>query len=99
MSGCVEHSSATSIVLALSASAIGVLHAARSVAPAIVSGVMPYCSSAPPGAPHSGLVGQSVARPHLSWVWTAAVSLILVRLNCVAVSGRTTNAFVSTAGV
>ena len=34
---------------------------------AIVFWVSPYCSSAPPGAPHSAFVGQSVARPHFSW--------------------------------
>ena len=57
---------------------------------------MPYSSSAPL---HSGLPSQSGGRPHLSWSWTAASSLILVRLMLSEVSLRTTKAFVSSPGV
>ena len=73
---------------------MGWSHADRSVAPAMVAWVMPYAvSSAPPGAPHSGLVAQSVARPHLILSWTAVVSLILARLFACATSARTTKPF------
>ena len=58
---------------------------------------MPYASLS--ACPQTGLVGQSVARPSLSWSWTAATSLILVRLSESAVSLRTTKAFWSCAGV
>src|ERR1019366_9482405 len=90
MSGWVEQSSPTSIVFLTRAWAMGVLHASSSVT---LVGARPYAVFS--AAAQTGFVGQSVARPHLSWFWTAVVSLILVRLNCVAVSLRTTNAFLS----
>ena len=46
-----------------------------------------------------GFVSQSGGRPHLILSWTAARSLILVRLSESAVSLRTTKAFWSWAGV
>ena len=57
---------------------------------------MPYFSSAPA---QSGFVSQSDGRPHFSWSWTAARSLILVRPALSAVSWRTTKALVSSPGV
>ena len=76
MAGWVEHSQAKSMALPLRASAIGASQAA-SASRCFGGYVMPYCSSAPL---QSGFVSQSGGRPHLSWSWTAARSLILVEL-------------------
>src|SRR5439155_2013749 len=94
MSGWVEHSSPTSMVLLSSAFAIGVSHADRYVT---LVGARPYASLS--ALAQTGLVLQSVARPHLSWFCTAVVSLIFARCNWSTVSLRTTKAFWSKPGV
>src|SRR5580704_8814866 len=81
IAGWVEHSSATSIALPLRAVAIGTSQASSAVRWA-GGYVMPYLTRAPL---HTGLVSQSAGRPHFSWDWTAARSLILVRLSVVEV--------------
>ena len=96
ISGPVEQSSATSIVSAFSASAIGVLQASSSVTSSVEMSI-PYGSFSAPA--QTGFVGQSVARPHLRSFATAVRSLHLVRLDWSAVSLRTTSAFVSWPGV
>src|SRR5664279_3056018 len=94
MAGWVEHSSAISIALPFRAVAIGTSQAASAWRWA-GGYVIPYLTSAPL---HTLFVSHSGGRPHLSWVWTAARSLIFDRFRVVAVSLRTTKALPSWAG-